>query len=209
MIKTLIVLTLSATALAADAFPVYNKRQTTPIPCSESSRKACGDGCIPPTYTCCPDQQGGCPLSATCWLGTNGAYGCCPIGRRCTGPGGVDTLPGSTVTSTTFFTKSGPTESVPDDETSTSLFVSTSTSVFTFTSEVEGTSTETPFLPKPTTSSSVAAVANTRTTSLAAPTTISRSTATGAPPVPANGANSHSGPVIRAVAAGAMALFAI
>ncbi|KAK1966739.1 GPI anchored serine-threonine rich protein [Colletotrichum sublineola] len=205
MLRTLIVLTFSATALAADAFPVFSKRQTIPIPCSESGRKACGDGCIPLTYTCCPDQQGGCPLSSTCWLGTNGAYGCCPIGRRCTGPGGVDTLRGSTVTSTIFVT-----ESVPDAETSTSFFVSTSTSVLTFTSEVEAASTETPFLPKPTTSSSAAAVTNNQTTSLVAPTTTtSRSTPTAAPPVPANGATSRNRPLLQAAAAGVFVLLAI
>ncbi|KAK1573584.1 uncharacterized protein LY79DRAFT_401190 [Colletotrichum navitas] len=204
MLKTLLVLALSATALAADAFPVFNKRLTVPIPCSESGRKACGDGCIYLTYTCCPDQQGGCPLSSTCWLGTNGAYGCCPTGRRCRGPGGVDTLPGSTLTSTIFFT-----ESVPADETSTSFFVSTSTPVFAFTSEVESTSTETPFLPKSTTSTSVAPITNTRTTSLVAPTAIPRITPTEAPPVPANGATSRSGPLLRAVAAGAVALLVI
>ncbi|EFQ33756.1 GPI anchored serine-threonine rich protein [Colletotrichum graminicola] len=204
MLKTLLVLALSATALAADAFFVFNKRQTVPISCSDSGLKVCGDGCIPLTYTCCPDQQGGCPLSSTCWLGTNGAYGCCPIGRRCTGPGGVDTLPGSTLTSTIFFT-----ESVPDDETSTSFLVSTSTSVFTFTSEVENTSTETPFLPKSTTSTSVAPITNTQTLSLVAPTSISRVTPTEAPPVTANGASSRSGPLLQAVAAGAVALLAI
>ncbi|KAK1981395.1 hypothetical protein LZ30DRAFT_782087 [Colletotrichum cereale] len=205
MLKTLLILALTATALAADASPVFNKRQTVPVPCSESGRKACGDGCVPLTYTCCPDQLGGCPLSSTCWLGTNGAYGCCPIGRRCTGPGGVDTLPGSTVTSTAFFT-----ESVSDEATSssTSFFLSTSASVITFT-EVESTSTETPLLPKPTTSSSVAAITKTRTTALVGSTTTSSSTSTGAPPVPANGANSRSGPLLQAVAAGAMALLAI
>ncbi|KAK2039876.1 GPI anchored serine-threonine rich protein [Colletotrichum somersetense] len=204
MLKTILVLALSATALAADAFPVFNKRQTIPIPCSESGRKACGDGCIPLSYTCCPDQQGGCPSSSTCWLGTNGAYGCCPIGRRCTGPGRVDTLPGSTVTSTIFSTVS-----VPDHETATSFFVSMSTSVFAFTSEMERISTETPFLPEPTTSSSVAAITNTRATSLSAPTTTLRSTPTGAPPVPANGANTRGGPLLQAVAVGALALLAI
>ncbi|GKT59800.1 GPI anchored serine-threonine rich protein [Colletotrichum tofieldiae] len=203
MLKTLLVLALSASALAADAFPVFNKRQTVPIPCSESGRKACGDGCIPLTYTCCPDQQGGCPLSSTCWLGTNGAYGCCPIGRRCTGPGGVDTQPGSTVTSTIFST-----ESVPDEETSTSFFVSTSTPVITFTSE-ESTSTETRFVPEPTTSTSLPSASNTRTTTFAAPTATPNSTSTRAPPVTVNGANSRSGSLLQAVAAGAVALLAI
>ncbi|CCF42603.1 GPI anchored serine-threonine rich protein [Colletotrichum higginsianum] len=208
MLKTLLISALSASALAADAFPVFNKRQTVPIPCSESGRKACGDGCIPLTYTCCPDQQGGCPLSSTCWLGTNGAYGCCPIGRRCTGPGGVDTLPGSTVTSTIFFT-----ESVPDDETSTSFFVSTSTStsksVIIFTSSEESTSTQTRFVPEPTTSSPPPVATNTRTTTSAAPTARPNSTSAGTPPVTVNGANSRGGSLLQAVAAGAVALLAI
>ncbi|KAJ0159463.1 hypothetical protein CTA2_9653 [Colletotrichum tanaceti] len=208
MLKTLLVSALSASALAADAFPVFNKRQTVPIPCSESGRKACGDGCISLTYTCCPDQQGGCPLSSTCWLGTNGAYGCCPIGRRCAGPGGVDTLPGSTVTSTIFFT-----ESVPDDETSTSFFVSTSTStsesVITFTSSEESTSTQTRFVPESTTSSPPPVATNTRGTTSAGPTTRPNSTSTGTPPVTFNGANGRGGSILQAVAAGAMALLAI
>ncbi|GKT51462.1 uncharacterized protein ColSpa_11643 [Colletotrichum spaethianum] len=203
MLKKLLVLALSASALAADAVPVFNKRQAVPIPCSESSRKACGDGCIPLTYTCCPDQQGGCPLSSTCWLGTDGAYGCCPIGRRCTGPGGVDTQPGSTVSSTIFFT-----ESVPDEESSTTFFVSTSTSVITFTSE-ESTSTETRFVPEPTTSSSFPAATNTHMTTFVAPTATASNTSTRAPPVTFNGANSRSGSLFQAAAAGIMALLVI
>lgn len=36
---------------------------------------------------CCGDGTSYCPLTRTCYLGTNGEYGCCPIGRVCSGPG--------------------------------------------------------------------------------------------------------------------------
>lgn len=54
----------------------------------------CGDGCIPIGYTCCPGGEGGCGLAETCVLGSNDEYGCCPIGRRCIGEGGVSTRGG-------------------------------------------------------------------------------------------------------------------
>lgn len=45
--------------------------------------KPCGSVCIPLSYTCCPQQQGGCPISDTCVLRTDGEDACCPIGSRC------------------------------------------------------------------------------------------------------------------------------
>lgn len=52
------------------------------------SEKVCGNWCIDITYTCCPDQEGGCPLDERCQMGDNGKYGCCPIGEICVGDGG-------------------------------------------------------------------------------------------------------------------------
>ncbi|SPO03259.1 uncharacterized protein DNG_05941 [Cephalotrichum gorgonifer] len=59
----------------------------------------CGIGCIPSTWTCCPSGAGGCGILEKCQLGSNGEYGCCPIGKTCIGEGGVttdDSLGGST-----------------------------------------------------------------------------------------------------------------
>ncbi|WYZ44737.1 hypothetical protein EsH8_VIII_000053 [Colletotrichum jinshuiense] len=204
MLKTLLVLGLSASALAADALPVLFKRQST---CGQAGRKDCGDGCIPLTYTCCPDAQGGCPVTSTCWLGTNGQYGCCPIGRRCTGPGGVNTLPGVTVTSTIAFT-----ETVPDVETSTFFFepTTTSTSTFVFTSEIETEieSTSTILFEPETTTKSVSTT-TTRRTIVASPTTTPSSTTTGTPPATVNAAKIQRPSLLQGIAAAAMALFVI
>ncbi|KAK0373902.1 GPI anchored serine-threonine rich protein [Colletotrichum limetticola] len=202
-LKKLLVLALPALALAEEAFSPL-KRQIVEIPCSESGRKDCGDGCIPLTYTCCPDQQGGCPLTSTCWLGNNGQYACCPIGKQCVGPGGVNTEPGSTVTSTLFFT-----ESIPDEKTSTSFFASTSTATFTLTSEIGTTSAETSLVPKPTTSlPAPPVVSNTPTTTATLPTITANSTTARSPPVTVNAANTHGGSILQAMAAGAVALLA-
>ncbi|EXJ59803.1 hypothetical protein A1O7_03950 [Cladophialophora yegresii CBS 114405] len=59
----------------------------------ESGDKVCGAFCIPSTYTCCPDLEGGCQTSkSVCQEGDNGVYGCCPIGETCTGNGGAEFL---------------------------------------------------------------------------------------------------------------------
>lgn len=50
-----------------------------------SGEKICGSGCIPTSYTCCPDESGGCPPTEYCGLADNGVYGCCPNGETCTG----------------------------------------------------------------------------------------------------------------------------
>ncbi|OHE91859.1 GPI anchored serine-threonine rich protein [Colletotrichum orchidophilum] len=204
MLKTLLVLALPALALADDAFSVL-KRQLVRIPCSESGLKDCGDICIPLTYTCCPGQQGGCPLTSRCWLGNNGQYACCPIGQICDGPGGVNTLPGETVTSTIVFT-----ESVSDEQTSTSFFAETSTATFTLTSEIESTSTGTSLLAEPTTSlPAPPVVPNTPTTTAVLPTIIVNNTSTRPPPVTVNGANTRGGSFLQVIAAGAVALLAL
>src|ERR1700742_1096846 len=58
----------------------------------ETGDKVCGAFCIPGTYTCCPDLEGGCPSNAECQEGDNGEYGCCPVGDTCSGNGGAEFL---------------------------------------------------------------------------------------------------------------------
>ena|SRR3569833_89497 len=81
--------------------------------CSSVGLKACGDGCVPLSYTCCPDQKEGCPANTVCSLGDNNEYGCCPIGRVCQGPGGAITStitgPGETTSITDISTVTGTT----------------------------------------------------------------------------------------------------
>jgi hypothetical protein len=57
-----------------------------------SGDKVCGEVCIPSTYTCCPDLEGGCAANTVCQKGGNGVYGCCPSGNTCTGDGGAEYL---------------------------------------------------------------------------------------------------------------------
>ncbi|OAA50345.1 hypothetical protein NOR_00795 [Metarhizium rileyi] len=115
-------------------------RDTTQVACSDLGRKSCGAVCIEQSQTCCPDQAGGCPVGSVCWLGDNGKYGCCPVGKTCEGPGGSDitsetvTAPGSTSTSTSTIpdlTLPAPTTTLQVDtftgETSTSETVSSET----------------------------------------------------------------------------------
>lgn len=66
----------------------------------ESGDKVCGAFCIPGTYTCCPDLEGGCSATSVCQQGDNGVYGCCPIGETCTGDGGAEFIEGDNATST-------------------------------------------------------------------------------------------------------------
>ena len=65
------------------------KRQSCGI-----AQEECGAGCIPLGWTCCPDGLGGCGILETCVMGSNDEYGCCPVGRRCVGEGGVTTIGG-------------------------------------------------------------------------------------------------------------------
>lgn len=66
----------------------------TQEPCSASGpSKECGNICIPINYVCCPDGSGGCPPTTYCEILSNAKYGCCAIGERCVGDGGVMSLP--------------------------------------------------------------------------------------------------------------------
>lgn len=90
MKSTLLLAFAGLGSMALEVSPL-NKRQLERIPCDELGMKDCGNVCIDLTDTCCPDEAGGCPASATCELGSNGDYGCCPLGETCTGPGGAIT----------------------------------------------------------------------------------------------------------------------
>lgn len=122
--------------LASLSPPSFIKRQLVEVPCSEQGYKDCGDSCILPSYTCCPDGNGGCPSTSYCVTSSNGEVGCCPRGETCEGGGGVDT-------DTILLTST-----IWDDTTSTIWEGSTSTA-WDETSVAE-TSTATPtLLPEP------------------------------------------------------------
>jgi hypothetical protein len=57
--------------------------------CASAGELPCGTGCMFIGDTCCPDGSGSCAVDQVCWLGTDGQYGCCPVGETCDGPGGV------------------------------------------------------------------------------------------------------------------------
>lgn len=98
MIPKTLALALLAAAAAADKL----KPVTPPVPPTLQKRQLscgiaeedCGIGCIPLGWTCCPDGSGGCGILETCVMGTNDEYGCCPIGARCVGEGGVTEIGG-------------------------------------------------------------------------------------------------------------------
>jgi hypothetical protein len=96
---------LTVTVIGTHSTPLLFRRQTQ-AQCSDIGQKTCGDFCIDLTDICCPDASGGCPITTYCTLGDNGQYGCCDIGKKCVGDGGVDTstiftdLPGTTSTNT-------------------------------------------------------------------------------------------------------------
>lgn len=85
------VLLVTATTVAANWQPkeLMARQSTCDIGYTE-----CGTGCVPVGYTCCPDESGGCPATARCDKGDNGEYGCCRLGRTCSGDGGVSTIGG-------------------------------------------------------------------------------------------------------------------
>ncbi|GKU05215.1 gpi anchored serine-threonine rich protein [Fusarium langsethiae] len=104
MYNKILLIALSASGALASvqyspSFPLLSVRQVVEVPCSEQKLKDCGTGCIQQDWTCCPSQQGGCPPTAYCEVGTNAQYGCCPNGSVCNGEGGGSTR-GSTDTMT-------------------------------------------------------------------------------------------------------------
>ena len=126
------------------------------IPCSQQGLKDCGSGCIALTDTCCPNRAGGCPLGTFCDLGPNGEYGCCQIGKICTGNGGVVTSAGGTITipggtstitipgETSTETVDVPAESTPEPAETTEDETSTLTSTLTSTQTLESVSSISP-----------------------------------------------------------------
>lgn len=82
---------LASVAYADVRLPLHVKSLTTRDTCP-SGDKVCGtSSCIPLSYTCCPSGDGGCPAGYDCEKGDNGEYGCCPVGKNCSGDGGVNT----------------------------------------------------------------------------------------------------------------------
>ena len=71
-----------------------------------SGDKVCGEFCIPSTYTCCPDLEGGCAANTECQKGDNGVYGCCASGNTCTGDGGSEHLDEASSSSSSTATSS-------------------------------------------------------------------------------------------------------
>lgn len=71
-----------------------------------SGDSVCGEFCIPSTYTCCPDLEGGCAANTECQKGDNGVYGCCPSGSTCTGDGGAEFIDDSSASSSSTATSS-------------------------------------------------------------------------------------------------------
>ncbi|POR37010.1 GPI anchored serine-threonine rich protein [Tolypocladium paradoxum] len=124
--KTIAILGLSITGVLANWMPsTLSTRDVVKIPCNELGEKTCGDGCIPLSYTCCPDQAGGCPATAQCQLAENDKYGCCPLGKTCGGPGGASTDI-NTRTSTILIPGDTSTVTIPQGPTSTTQPTSTS-----------------------------------------------------------------------------------
>ncbi|KIW69506.1 hypothetical protein PV04_05379 [Phialophora macrospora] len=100
---------LAALPLLASAWSEHTllTRATGNATSCETGDKVCGAFCIPGTYTCCPDLEGGCQTSKSeCQEGDNGVYGCCPIGETCTGDGGAE-----------FLDDPADNDSIDDDET--------------------------------------------------------------------------------------------
>lgn len=80
----------AAAALAAAHSPLLTPRQLVEVSCTDQGLTTCGDGCIPPSWTCCPDGQGNCLPGQYCDVGSDGEPACCPLGAVCQGPGGVN-----------------------------------------------------------------------------------------------------------------------
>ncbi|KAH7169589.1 hypothetical protein DER46DRAFT_499800 [Fusarium sp. MPI-SDFR-AT-0072] len=67
-------------------------RQLDKGSCADQGYKDCGVGCIPTSWSCCPDKKGGCPSRDYCSLGSNDEYGCCLKGEICSGPAPSGTI---------------------------------------------------------------------------------------------------------------------
>ncbi|KAK2684158.1 hypothetical protein RAB80_002104 [Fusarium oxysporum f. sp. vasinfectum] len=91
--KCLFLLSATSGALVNSYTPFLAPRQLAALSCADEGLKTCGDGCIDPSWTCCPGSKGGCSPEEYCTVGSNSELGCCPHGEVCEGPGGVSTHP--------------------------------------------------------------------------------------------------------------------
>jgi hypothetical protein len=148
MLSSILLLSvLTVAVIGSHSTPLLFRRQTQ-AQCSDIGQKTCGDFCIDLTDICCPDASGGCPITTYCTLGDNGQYGCCDIGKKCVGDGGVDTstiftdLPGTTSTSTVVLIPSETSRpAATNDDTSIATPINTRTSSSTSTSDDASVST--------------------------------------------------------------------
>ena len=148
MLSSLLLLPmLTVTVIGSQSTPLLFRRQTQ-AQCSDIGQKTCGDFCIDLTDICCPDASGGCPITTYCTLGDNGQYGCCDIGKKCVGDGGVDTstiftdLPGTTSTNAIDLIPSATSRpAATNDGTSIAAPINTRTSSSTSTSDDASVST--------------------------------------------------------------------
>jgi hypothetical protein len=146
MLKVALILPLlTASLTGAGKAPVFARQQF----CGQGL-EYCGSYCIPNSYTCCPDLEVGCQPGTYCaGLGTNGQPKCCFDGEDCDGPGGINLVPGGTVTSlygsfSTVISDSTFTSTIVDVfPTSTGSVTSTLTSTSTPTSTDTTTATST------------------------------------------------------------------
>ncbi|KAH6613155.1 hypothetical protein C7974DRAFT_405253 [Boeremia exigua] len=149
MFKTSLFLPLLAVSvICTDSIPLLFKRQTTTLSCQESGGKLCGsdNACIPLTTTCCPAPGGsaGCRPGDYCaGVGTGGLPVCCPIGKVCTGLGGIQTVGGGTVTSVSTIVDKFPTTIVDVSSTTTEDVVVTLASTSVLTSTLTGADDDT------------------------------------------------------------------
>lgn len=86
---TLSLLSLASANVQLGSVPFTKLFARADVTC-ESGDVACGDTCIPESYTCCPDKLGGCKADEECQMGENDEYGCCPEGEICSGNGGAE-----------------------------------------------------------------------------------------------------------------------
>ncbi|ETN45286.1 uncharacterized protein HMPREF1541_09117 [Cyphellophora europaea CBS 101466] len=88
-LSTLSLLTIASANVELGSIPFNKLFARADVTC-ESGDVACGDTCIPESYTCCPDKLGGCQADEECQMGENDEYGCCPEGEICSGDGGAE-----------------------------------------------------------------------------------------------------------------------
>lgn len=114
-VSTLSLLSLASANVQLGSVPFAKLFARADVTC-ESGDVACGDTCIPESYTCCPDKLGGCKADEECQMGDNDEYGCCPEGEICSGDGGAEFIDEKTESSSS----SSDTSKAEDDTSSSS-----------------------------------------------------------------------------------------